>query len=402
VSIRRLSPADSLATLTDLLHQTYAPLAARGLRFSATHQSAEVTAQRIRGGVCLVAEHRGRLIGTITVSPHDPEDAAPAYREPGIFNFGQFAVAPDWKGRGLGRRLHAAAVDLVRALGGHALLLDTAAPATDLIAMYERWGYAEIGRTRWDDTNYESVILRLPLLARSEGWPFASRALGNSRTLWLREPAPRPGSATPPRTLVFLDGEFYRERILAEAILDDLEARGDIPPTRALFISMQSLDARWIECPCHPPFARFVLDEVLSWLALLHPDTARPGVLVLAGLSYTGLAAVFIASEPDSPFATVIAQSGSFWWREGWLPREFAEGRRHSRARFFLDVGDRETAARVVHRPDVVQTLSQVEGVRRMRDALSATNHDVAYREFSGGHEFPAWASALPAWLRQL
>lgn len=161
--IRLLAPDDDLVALTGMLHRAYAPLAARGLRYTATHQSPEVTARRAASGVCFVAELSGRLIGTITAIPADPACPAPAYREPGIFHFGQYAVAPEHKGRGLGRRLHDIALRLARERGGHAMLLDTAAPAADLIAMYSRWGYIEIGRHRWETTNYESVIMRRAL-----------------------------------------------------------------------------------------------------------------------------------------------------------------------------------------------------------------------------------------------
>ncbi|MBC8039676.1 MAG: GNAT family N-acetyltransferase [Opitutaceae bacterium] len=163
VSLRRLRKDDDLVALTALLHRANRPLAERGRRFSATHQSPDVTARRVARGVCLVAIHEGGFIGTITIMPHDPASPTELYREPGIFHFGQFAVDPEWKGRGLGRRLHDAALEVARAAGGHAMLLDTASPAADLIAMYGRWGYAEVGRRRWEVTNYESVLMRRPL-----------------------------------------------------------------------------------------------------------------------------------------------------------------------------------------------------------------------------------------------
>jgi GNAT superfamily N-acetyltransferase len=163
VPVRRLQADDDLVALTALLHRAYRPQAERGLRFSATHQSPDVTARRVARGVCLVATHERGFIGTITIVPHDPASPTELYRKPGIFHFGQFAVDPEWKGRGLGRRLHDAALEVARAAGGHAMLLDTASPATDLIAMYGRWGYTEVGRHRWDVTNYESVLMRRQL-----------------------------------------------------------------------------------------------------------------------------------------------------------------------------------------------------------------------------------------------
>ena len=46
-------------------------------------------------------------------------------------------------------------------------LLDTAAPATDLIDMYVRWGYTVIGECDWrPKTNYLSVVVSRPIAAR--------------------------------------------------------------------------------------------------------------------------------------------------------------------------------------------------------------------------------------------
>jgi predicted N-acetyltransferase YhbS len=163
IVIRRLAPGDDLVELTGLLHRAYAPLAARGLRYHATHQSPDVTARRAARGTCLVAEQSGRVVGTITVCAADAASSVAAYREAGVFTFGQYAVDPGHKGLGLGRRLHDAALEIARAAGGHAMMLDTAAPAADLIAMYARWGYVEVGRHRWDVTNYESVLMRRAL-----------------------------------------------------------------------------------------------------------------------------------------------------------------------------------------------------------------------------------------------
>ncbi len=163
MKIRVLAPDDDIVAPTDMLHRAYAPLAARGLRYNATHQSPEVTARRLSRGHSVMAECDGRVVGTISVYPPDPAAKVPLYREPHTYSFGQFAVDPAYKGRGIGRALHAAAVDHALSQGAHFLSLDTAAPAAELIATYERWGYVVVERTSWASTNYESVIMRCRL-----------------------------------------------------------------------------------------------------------------------------------------------------------------------------------------------------------------------------------------------
>ena len=53
---------------------------------------------------------------------------------------------PDYKGRGLGKKLHEAALEYASKHGGKIMALDTALPATHLIEMYRRWGYRNVGR----------------------------------------------------------------------------------------------------------------------------------------------------------------------------------------------------------------------------------------------------------------
>ncbi len=218
-----------------------------------------------------------------------------------------------------------------------------------------------------------------------------SAALNNERTLWLCAPRD-PVKAT--RVFIFLDGEFYRERVDARSVIQQL---GDaFADSWQVYVSSHSDEARWKECPCYPPFATFVAVELVDWLDAHVPPLVTERTLV--GLSYTGLAAAFAALQHPGVFSRVISQSGSFWWNDAWLPRHVPA--QSSATRFYLDVGDREVQERVTHRPDVFQAISQVAGVRQFRDALRAANHPVEYREFNGAHNFESWRAALPAALR--
>jgi S-formylglutathione hydrolase FrmB len=73
----------------------------------------------------------------------------------------------------------------------------------------------------------------------------------------------------------------------------------------------------------------------------------------------------------------------------GWIPPAF-----------YLDVGLRETDAPVRHNPDLVQEVSQIDGVRAFRDALTAKGAQVMYVEFDGTHDFEAWKKTLPDALK--
>lgn len=161
MKIRVITPEDDLVAITDMLHRAYAPLAARGLNYTATYQTPEVTATRLFRGHPIAAECDGRITGTLTVYSPDPQSSAAVYREPHTYSFGQFAVDPAFEGRGIGRTLHRAAVDHALIKGAWFLSLDTAAPAHDLIDTYTRWGYTVVERATWPGKSYESVLMRL-------------------------------------------------------------------------------------------------------------------------------------------------------------------------------------------------------------------------------------------------
>src|SRR5437764_450818 len=105
VTLRLLTPADSLLDLTALLHRAYGALAARGMKYLASHQDLEVTRQRISRGECWLAEADGQIIGTVTLRDAAHTKGSPWYDRPEVASFGQFAVDPGWQRRGVGSML---------------------------------------------------------------------------------------------------------------------------------------------------------------------------------------------------------------------------------------------------------------------------------------------------------
>lgn len=222
-----------------------------------------------------------------------------------------------------------------------------------------------------------------------------SRHLGNERTIWIREPA-----GTPLNLTVVLDAELYRDRMGVVPLIDELEMTGAIERSLVAFVSVESVASRWVECPCHLPFVRFVDQELLPWLEGLHPEVTLARERVIVGLSYTGLAAAWVAMMAPQRFTKVIAQSGSFWWNDCWISGHVARLASTPRADFYLEVGRLETAENVRHKEDVLQVVSQIEGVKRFRDALQRAGAEPRYVEFDGGHDLAAWRQTLPNALR--
>lgn len=162
--IRRFREGDSVEELTALLHRAYRRLGEAGWNYTAVDQRPDRTAERIRGAVCLVAELDGRWVGTISISPPDAgEEVVALYREPGVGAIHQFGVDPDWQGKGIGRALHDAALEVARVLGLTSVALDKAVPAVELVRLYESWGYRKVEEFQWPGKSYRSCVLQRPV-----------------------------------------------------------------------------------------------------------------------------------------------------------------------------------------------------------------------------------------------
>lgn len=223
---------------------------------------------------------------------------------------------------------------------------------------------------------------------------FKSVYLQNERLLWVRPPRDRSSAR---HVAIFLDGELYRDRVGVNSVIDSLQ--GAVADSWFVFVSMESVEARWRECPCYEPFARFIAMELLPWLSTQHQELRLIRERTLIGLSYSGLAAAFVAKVCPGMFQRVISQSGSFWWNDCWLSEQYRLGARVA-TEFYLDVGTKELAENVRHDGNVLQVVSQIQGVQRFRDALRHRGYSVSYVEFDGGHDFTAWRQTLPGALR--
>jgi GNAT superfamily N-acetyltransferase len=157
--VRRLIDSDSIPELTRLLHRSYGPLAAMGMRFLASHQSDAVTRKRVGGGECFIALIDGAIVGTIIFMPAANTDGTPWLDRPEVASLGQFAVEPELQRGGLGQRLMERVERCAVESGAAEIALDTAETATHLIEWYGKCGYRLIEYAQWHHTNYRSAVL---------------------------------------------------------------------------------------------------------------------------------------------------------------------------------------------------------------------------------------------------
>lgn len=165
--IRRWSDSDDVGALTELLHRAYRKHLEANLNFVAATQPPEHTSRRIARGTCWIAEREQDIVGTAMLEgpgDDDPDDP-PLYRDTSVCVLSQFAVEPRMQGTGIGKALLAKVESEAIRLGAATLALDTSEKATDLIRMYERWGFRFVAFHQWGgNVNYRSVVMSKSLV----------------------------------------------------------------------------------------------------------------------------------------------------------------------------------------------------------------------------------------------
>ncbi len=219
------------------------------------------------------------------------------------------------------------------------------------------------------------------------------------RTVWVHEPAV-PAGPGGYGVLIAFDGHRALDAMGLPAILDGLTAARAIRPTIAVFIE-SLFDWRHVELPRHEPFADFLAEELMPWLAARFAITADPTRTTLTGVSLGGLAASFVALRHPERFGNVLSQSGAYWWepidlearyiapeerRGGWHAAAY-EAAPRAPVRFYLDVGLLEGGRGT--------STDLLREVRRFRDVLLGRGYEVTYREYNGGHAWACWRAAF-------
>lgn len=236
-----------------------------------------------------------------------------------------------------------------------------------------------------------------------EHYQLNSTILGNQRDLFLYSPSLRDGKGKVENLLILFDAHLYTTQINTATILDNLIADGFLTPTAAIIISNPDALSRSVELPPNRLFARFISQEVLPWSKQLGIHVKVKNTTI-AGSSYGGLAAAYVAMTAPETIGNVLSLSGSFWWDESdqspkaspsgaeWLTREFI---RHKRLplRFYLAAGLFETGK---------AQNGILETTRHLRDVLLAKEYDVFYTEYAGGHDFINWRGELACGLIHL
>src|SRR5581483_5868556 len=119
-----------------------------------------------------------------------------------------------------------------------------------------------------------------------------SKILNSERRAWIYIPAGYdPNRTAPYPMLICFDGWIYshNELLPTPIILDNLIAKGKIPPMMAIFVDQAPQPQRNIELGNNDPFLNFVTDELLPLIRKRWRATSDPRRTIVCGSSAGGL-----------------------------------------------------------------------------------------------------------------
>jgi enterochelin esterase-like enzyme len=223
--------------------------------------------------------------------------------------------------------------------------------------------------------------------------PFKSKILNNERKIFIYRP---PGfTRDGPRYPLLVMGSTYVSTIPLPIILDNMIAKGLIPPVAVLFVDYPDGETQNRELSCDAKYGEFLAKELIPAQRDFLHATADPKLITTGGASMSGLSAACLAFQHPDVFGNVISQSGSFWWsppnelEDQWLTREYAKKAKLP-VRFFMSIGllESEHAFRG-------GLPSMLHANRHFRDVLQAKDYTVVYHEINGGHDPLNWQTTL-------
>ncbi len=105
------------------------------------------------GGQIYLAQVGDRTVGCV---------ALVAY-EPGIYKIAKMAVAPDFRGRGIGRHLLVHAIEEARGMGARTLYLASSSTLVPAVRLYETVGFQRLSIDEWPFTRFAraNVFMRM-------------------------------------------------------------------------------------------------------------------------------------------------------------------------------------------------------------------------------------------------
>jgi len=224
-----------------------------------------------------------------------------------------------------------------------------------------------------------------------------SEVLGNERRIWVYTPPGYDAGGAPYPMLVAFDGGASLTLTPIHRILENLLAEGRVRPMVAVFVDNATPTLRNDELPCSEPFARFIETEVIPWVRERYAVSHDPADGYVTGVSYGGLAAMWIGFRLPHLFGNVISQAASLWWGPGYDMTKAARSQRYTPG-WLVDQYERSSKLplRIWQEIGLLEPDDRmIEPNRRMKAVLEAKGYDLTYSEPAGGHDYALWRGTV-------
>ncbi|MFZ5353047.1 MAG: alpha/beta hydrolase [Bacillota bacterium] len=207
----------------------------------------------------------------------------------------------------------------------------------------------------------------------------SSEILGNSRRVWVYEPAGHKGFKEPAGMMIFMDGWEYVYETKLPIILDGMISQGIIPPVYCVFLDNRN--NRTEELRLNKRFIDFLAREVTDWAKSRYRISDDPAKTLIGGFSAGGLTAGYAGYLYPGIFGKVLSQSGAFYWgydeenKEPALVKYFEEADKLP-LEIYMSLGEFE------------KFEEHLNANLKLYEILKDKGYRVKYKEFSGGHTF--------------
>ena len=234
-------------------------------------------------------------------------------------------------------------------------------------------------------TQYTVTDREQPLQNAVQKTIWKSQILNNERSIWCYKTGADSEQTRP--LVLLLDGQHWAEHLPIYATLDELTAMQQLPP--ALYVLIDSIDTttRCHELACNPIFIEALQEELLPWLAQRYRLPSDPYQTIIAGQSLGGLCALYAGLYYANSFASIIAQSGSFWWPD--VNNASGEGE------LFQALAQLNQPALNIVLSAGCYEQDMLESSMIMAQKLQSSGHHVDFHEFNGGHDRLCWRQDL-------
>lgn len=178
------------------------------------------------------------------------------------------------------------------------------------------------------------------------------------------------------------------DQLIGDSLIEPLIAVFEAPPNRHLPASPN----RMTQYGMNDNFVKFYTDELVPFIDSRYLAKPTSSSRLVVGASFGGLIAAYIAFQRPEIFGMAYSQSGYASFQNDRLINAFRESDRKP-IRLYVDIGHFERFVGGMFLPAAETDF--LAGNRRLRDALTAKNYDVVYREYPEGHTWGNWRRHL-------